>query len=68
MQTKHESNHTSEDKPDTGSTLVYQPPRILSRERLESAANVCTGFGAKTEVGLEGPYGGTCGIDGPTHS
>jgi hypothetical protein len=38
----------------------YQPPAILSRERLESAANVCTGFGLKN-IDEPSPYGGACG-------
>ena len=42
----------------------YQPPRILSRETLESAANVCTGFGMKGQPGQPAPGGGLCGQSG----
>jgi hypothetical protein len=42
----------------------YQPPSVLSRERLESAANVCTGFGLKSDPGAPAPGGGTCGQAG----
>jgi hypothetical protein len=45
----------------------YEPPAILSRERLESAANICTGFGLKTQPGAPAPGGGLCGQAG-THS
>jgi hypothetical protein len=39
----------------------YQPPRILSRERLESAANVCIGFGMKAQPQAPSPWGSECG-------
>lgn len=39
----------------------YAAPRITSRETLESAANVCTGFGAKAQQGAPSPGGGSCG-------
>ena len=42
----------------------YQPPAIVSRERLESAANVCTGFGMKDVGGAPAPGGGMCGQSG----
>ena len=47
--------------PDTPDVRPYEPPAILSRERLESAANVCTGFGLKTSSGMPSPGGGECG-------
>lgn len=42
----------------------YQPPAIVSRERLESAANVCSGFGQKSQAGAPSPGGGDCGQRG----
>ena len=42
----------------------YQPPAIVSRERLESAANVCTGSGMKDQPGAPDGSGGLCGQAG----
>lgn len=55
MQTKHDSSHTSENQADRGSRKLYQPPRILSRERLESAADVCNGEGLKEHATITVP-------------
>ena len=61
---EHSENHDSDSKP----LRPYQSPAILSRERLESAANVCSGYGLKTQPTIEiAPGGGVCGQTG-THS
>lgn len=39
----------------------YQPPRILSREHLESAADVCLGAGLKAQPTDPDGEGGLCG-------
>lgn len=40
-----------------GDRRRYSAPSILSRERLESAANVCSGYGTKSNQGQPNPYG-----------
>ncbi len=51
--------------PDGPALKPYQPPRILSRETLESAAAVCTGFGMKNQPGQPSPgIPGICGQSG----
>ena len=58
------SIHSVQDRPAVPALKPYQPPRILSRETLESAANVCTGFGMKAQPGQPAPGGGLCGQSG----
>jgi len=48
-------------KHDRNEKKPYSAPRIVSRERLESVAAVCSGPNAKEEGGL-GPSG-PCGIN-----
>ena len=50
--------------PDTPHVRPYEPPAILSRERLESAANVCSGAGQKDQPDAPSPGGGLCGQAG----
>ena len=64
MKKNLEDTRLAEDGTDTKDTREYEPPRVLSRERLESAANVCTGYGMKQDPGLPGPSGGLCGQAG----
>lgn len=59
-----ENIRLTEEGADTKDARAYEPPRVLSRERLESAANVCTGFGMKEQPGATSPFGGLCGQAG----
>lgn len=63
-------DHTTA-KPEPGEPVPdqrrpYRPPGIVSRERLESVAVVCSGPNAKSELGAPSPQGGICGEGGGT--
>jgi len=64
MKKENTDNFSSKHESGAASGRPYQAPAILSRERLESAANVCTGFGLKTQPGAPAPGGGLCGQAG----
>ena len=68
MNKKPSGEHSENYDPDSKPLRPYQSPAILSRERLESAANVCSGYGLKTQPGLPSGDGiSLCGQTG-THS
>ena len=58
------SNNQLESDSGVQSQKPYEAPRVISRERLESAANVCTGFGQKAQPDAPSPGGGVCGQSG----
>ena len=64
MSKKTIGNHSEDSNAGNQTLRSYQPPAILSRERLESAANVCSGTGFKSTLGEPNGFPLECGTIG----